>query len=333
MTTTSPPPPVGELPERPRSAATWYDVLDVPRDADLGAIQQAYERAIALIEGKHLGAYFVLDPVATQTARKDVEAAFAILTDDERRHAYDRSLLGDDTDGPLTLPKPSSTKSTPPEVARPSTLPTSQTPRAALRFLAPVDSTPAAGSPLVSDAVKTSPPASTTRPSPHAGSSREISSPGRSVGGIAFAPPSTDVGETPAATTTSTTLPTIAEPSLPPVDATLPPLTLPPQATRRIEVPVAATPTPPPGLMGLDGEVNGQTLRRLREFRGLSLDELADATKIRRAYLAAIEAQDFENLPSRVYLRGFLTQIARVLRVDKTRLADGYLAFIDRFGG
>lgn len=328
MTTTSPPPFEGGLPERPRGAATWYDVLDVPRDADVGAIQQAYERAIALLEGKHLGAYFVLDPVATQTARKDIEAAFAILSDDERRHAYDRSLLGDDTDGPLRLPPSSPPPSTPPETARPSTLPTSQTPRAALRFLAPVDSTPAAGSALVAD-----PPREPARPSPHAGSSREIFSPGRTVGGIAFTPPSTDVGETPAATSTSTPLPTIDEASLPPVDATLPPLTLPPQATRRIAVPVAATPTPPPGLMGLDGEVNGQTLRRLREFRGLSLDELADATKIRRAYLAAIEAQDFESLPSRVYLRGFLTQIARVLRVDKTRLADGYLAFIDRFGG
>jgi hypothetical protein len=327
MTTTLPPPFEGGLPERPRGAATWYDVLDVPRDADVGAIQQAYERAIALLEGKHLGAYFVLDPVATQTARKDIEAAFAILSDDERRHAYDRSLLGDDTDGPLTLPA-SSPPSTPPETARSSMLSTSQTPRAALRFLAPVDSAPAEGSPLVAD-----PPREPPRPSPHARSSREISSPGRTVGGIAFTPPSTDVGETPAATTTSTNPSTIGGASLPPADATLPPLTLPPHAPRRVEVPATTTPTPPPGLLGLDGEVNGQTLRRLREFRGLSIDELAEATKIRRPYLAAIEEQDFENLPSRVYLRGFLTQIARVLRVDKTRLADGYLAFIARFGG
>jgi hypothetical protein len=354
MTTSTPRPATGELPERPRSAATWYDVLDVARDADTATIQQAYEHAIALIEGRHLGAYFVLDPTATAAARRDIEAAWAILADDERRHAYDRSLIGDDTDGPLTLPRAPSTTtpsttppSTPPETARPSALPTSQTPRAALRFLAPVDSTPAAGSPLVKDVPEPkattttmTEPTTTLRPSPHAGSSKEISSPGRSVGGIAFAPPSTDVGETPRATTVTTTAPTtttmppttLPPTTLPPMDATLPPLTLPPQAPRRVEVPATATPTPPPGLMNLDGEVNGQTMRRLREFRGLSLDELAEATKIRRPYLAAIEAQDFENLPSRVYLRGFLTQIARVLRVDKNRLADGYLAFIARFG-
>ena len=303
MTTTSPPPDTGGLPERPRIAATWYDVLDVPRDADIGAIQQAYDRAIALIEGKNLGAYFALDPAATATARRDIEAAFAILADDDRRHAYDRSLIGDDTDGPLTMASSSSPSSspssTPPEAARPSKLPRSSTPRAALRFLAPVDGAPVDGAPVDGSTV--------------AGSTVEdVSTPPS---------PQQDHGHP--------SLP----PSLPPPDASLPPLTLPPHAPRRIDLQATPTPTPPPGLIGLDGEVNGQTLRRLREYRGLSLDELAEATKIRRPYLAAIEALDFEHLPSRVYLRGFLTQIARVLRVDKNRLADGYLAFIARFGG
>ena len=305
MTRTSPPPVAG-LPARPQIAATWYDVLDIPRDADIGAIQQAYERAIALIEGKNLGAYFALDPTATAKARRDIEAAFAILADDGRRHAYDRALIGDKTDGPPPTPSstpPSSTppSSTPPEAARPSTLPRLSTPRAALRFLAPVDGAPLDSSTVESSAVE--------------GSTVE----GSTVDDVAT--PHTHHGRP--------SLP----PSLPPPEASLPPLTLPPHAPRRIDLQATPTPTPPPGLISLDGEVNGQTLRRLREYRGLSLDELAEATKIRRAYLAAIEAQDFEHLPSRVYLRGFLTQIARVLRVDKNRLAEGYLAFIARFGG
>jgi len=48
--------------------------------------------------------------------------------------------------------------------------------------------------------------------------------------------------------------------------------------------------------------------------------------------LVEIEEHDVENLPSRLHRRGFLTQIARVLRVDKVKLSEGYLAFIARFG-
>ncbi len=80
-----------------------------------------------------------------------------------------------------------------------------------------------------------------------------------------------------------------------------------------------------------EGEISGEMLKRVREQKGFSLDELSEHTKIRKQHLVAIEAQDLNSLPARVYLRGFLTQIARVLRVDKHRLADGYLAFVDRF--
>ena len=78
-------------------------------------------------------------------------------------------------------------------------------------------------------------------------------------------------------------------------------------------------------------EVNGEVIRRLRESRNLELEEVAAATHIRRAYLEAIENMDTSELPARVYLRGFLTQIARVLKVDKKVLSEGYLAFVERY--
>ncbi len=81
-----------------------------------------------------------------------------------------------------------------------------------------------------------------------------------------------------------------------------------------------------------DGEVNGGVIRRLREARGISLEDLAEQTHISKSYLKAIEEQNVDDLPARVYLRGFLTQIARVLRVDKKQLAEGYISFVGRFG-
>jgi hypothetical protein len=95
---------------------------------------------------------------------------------------------------------------------------------------------------------------------------------------------------------------------------------------------VAASVEPAPdGALAPDAEVNGQVLKRLREHRGITLHELGELTKIRKQHLVAIEEQQLENLPARVYLRGYLTQIARVLKVDRDRLAEGYLSFVDRF--
>lgn len=322
MTSTPPPDDVvdgadGALPDRPRSAVTWYEVLDVPRSVDHAGLLLAWERAVDFVEGRRPGTYAMLDPVAAAAARVDIDAAFAILSDDERRRAYDRSLDGDDADVASLGDLPDNhNRTTAPRTSTPPTL----------RFLAPVDDT---------------------------ASERAVVR----KGGIVFAEPRTDVHdaaalvaaarehaaevvkapvhfEAPTLVPTSTVLPeeTMNSPWEP--IAPEPSASVSSSAERRVELPTAPTPTPTPlaGLFSLDGEVNGSTIKRLREARKLSLDALAELTKIRRPYLVAIEEHDADNLPSRVYLRGFLTQIARVLRVDKVKLSEGYLAFIARFG-
>ena len=81
-----------------------------------------------------------------------------------------------------------------------------------------------------------------------------------------------------------------------------------------------------------ENEINGSVIRRVREARGVTIEELSEQTKVSKSVLRAIEAHEFDALPARVYLRGFLTQVARVLRVDKKRVADGYLSFVERHG-
>jgi cytoskeletal protein RodZ len=109
---------------------------------------------------------------------------------------------------------------------------------------------------------------------------------------------------------------------------------MPPSAT----MPAPAAPPPAPAVSGgslvlPDGPISGEFIKELRVTRGLSLDEVADATKIRKPYLKAVEDEDLTGLPARVYLRGFLTQVARVLKVDRVRLAEGYLQFVEQKGG
>ncbi len=91
--------------------------------------------------------------------------------------------------------------------------------------------------------------------------------------------------------------------------------------------PAAGHPFPLPE----EGEINGSVLQRLRESRGITLRQLSDTTKVSVHYLKALEANAFNELPGRVYLRGFLIQLGRAFRVNPEKLATRYAAFADRF--
>jgi hypothetical protein len=62
----------------------------------------------------------------------------------------------------------------------------------------------------------------------------------------------------------------------------------------------------------------GKILQAAREERGLTLDQVAGATHIRLRYLQAMEAGDFEALPSRLQVKGFLRSYASYLGLKKT---------------
>ncbi|MCJ7716523.1 MAG: DUF4115 domain-containing protein [Anaerolineales bacterium] len=64
----------------------------------------------------------------------------------------------------------------------------------------------------------------------------------------------------------------------------------------------------------------GQILNRAREEQELSLDEITVMTRIRVKYLAAIEADNFDVLPSLVQQKGFVRAYARALGLDPTPL-------------
>ena len=60
----------------------------------------------------------------------------------------------------------------------------------------------------------------------------------------------------------------------------------------------------------------GGALRALRESRGLSLQDVADSTRVRRAYLAAIEEMRLDQLPSRPFAIGYVRAYAQALGID-----------------
>lgn len=77
---------------------------------------------------------------------------------------------------------------------------------------------------------------------------------------------------------------------------------------------------------GPDTRFDGPLLRRLRESAGASLEAFCESTKISRRYLKAIEADDHGLLPAPVYVRGFVSEYARLLGLEAKRVADSYLS-------
>ena len=68
---------------------------------------------------------------------------------------------------------------------------------------------------------------------------------------------------------------------------------------------------------GLDSAPTiGAALRAVREFQGLDLEDLSQATRIRRGYLQALEDMRLEDLPSRPFVIGYIRACARALRLD-----------------
>jgi cytoskeleton protein RodZ len=65
----------------------------------------------------------------------------------------------------------------------------------------------------------------------------------------------------------------------------------------------------------------GRFLEQKRKERGLSLEEVEQATKIRKRYLTGLEREDYTILPDAVYARGFLKTYANYLGLDGEALS------------
>ncbi len=76
-------------------------------------------------------------------------------------------------------------------------------------------------------------------------------------------------------------------------------------------------------------ESMGSYLRRERELRKITLEELSAQTRIRPEYLHAIEAERFEKLPGLTFVKGYLRAYANGIGLIPEEVVlrfEGYLA-------
>ena len=69
----------------------------------------------------------------------------------------------------------------------------------------------------------------------------------------------------------------------------------------------------------------GETLRRERELRQISLREIAEATKINLRYLDALERDEFKHLPGGGFNTGFVRAYAQFIGIDPETMVTAYL--------
>jgi len=88
-------------------------------------------------------------------------------------------------------------------------------------------------------------------------------------------------------------------------------------------------PNPTPGVPPTAGAM----VRAAREAMGMSLDTVAQQLKLAPRQVTALEENDFARLPGRTFVRGFLRNYARLVRIDPDKvlaaLAGGDAASLD----
>jgi DnaJ-class molecular chaperone len=71
-------------------------------------------------------------------------------------------------------------------------------------------------------------------------------------------------------------------------------------------------------------KISGCDLKKLREKIGVSLEEIYAATRISITTIKAIEADDYQSLPSELYLKNFLRSYASLVKLEPQIVIDGY---------
>jgi flagellar biosynthesis protein FlhG len=85
---------------KPLGEQNHYELLEVSRDADAAEIERAYRMAQAAYASDSLAIYSVLGDEDAVNLRERIELAYEVLSDPERRRAYDGSLGGEASSPP-----------------------------------------------------------------------------------------------------------------------------------------------------------------------------------------------------------------------------------------
>jgi hypothetical protein len=328
---------------KPFEQQNYYELLEVPPTATADEIRAAYERGLEVYGPDSPALYGLADPSQAEALRKRLLEAMEILTEEDLRDEYDKSI---------GLPPRAQPAKEPPlqltmmEVlasaeATHSTLPSYQVSYiphlpppeySAVVALEPAKPASSSGEPAPAE----SPPAATSVAAPpiaNEGEAPRRMTPGRdtvrvaeplpetpgestsryveSVDGVVRGPRPLDAAQEMA-----------HEAAIANAESALA------QVASRVRERDRHDARPKPLDITPESEFNGELLRQVRESKGLSLQMLAERTRIAQRHIENVEADRYDALPATVYLRGILMNMARELSLDALRVAKSYLNLV-----
>jgi hypothetical protein len=80
-------------------------------------------------------------------------------------------------------------------------------------------------------------------------------------------------------------------------------------------------------------EFTGEFLKKIREYKNVDIIRMSDMTKVSKTYLLNIEEENIEKLPALVYVRGFVYQYAKCLKLNPDLVASSYLFRMKKLKG
>ncbi len=76
-------------------------------------------------------------------------------------------------------------------------------------------------------------------------------------------------------------------------------------------------------------DCSGSFLQKVRKYKNISLDEVSKFSKVSKTNILAVEEEDFDNLPAKVFIRGFVIQVCKLLGIDPEAFSKEYLKSLD----
>jgi DnaJ-class molecular chaperone len=72
-------------------------------------------------------------------------------------------------------------------------------------------------------------------------------------------------------------------------------------------------------------EFTGALLKKIRIYKNVDISRMSEMTKISKTYLLKIEEESTKNIPALVYLRGFVYQYAKCLKLNPDLIASSFI--------